>query len=663
MKKLGHIHFRNLLVGIIFLASMIAIWVGGGTPAAQAAANQNFIVKQVTTANGAHLEEVIINSPSTPPKGIERAAVSLPKSNPEVGVITLAVPAYEWTFGCSATSGSMIAAYYDRNGFPNIYTGPTNSGVMPMDSSVWPNWTDGTGTEYAQCPLAASHYGLDGRTTRGSIDDYWVGVSGAADPYMTGGWAQHAWGDSIGDYMKTSQYAYYNDDGSTTFYINSSSTPLTCAEMGSDGIGVYDGNYGRALFYQARGYTVTDCYTQLTDDYISGGFSFAQYKAEIDAGHPVMLQLAGHTIVGIGYDNSTSPATVYLHDTWDYLTHTMPWGGSYAGMQLWGASIVNLQPVPGISGNVGVGGAVLSYTDGTSKTAVSDGSGNYSFTVSSGWSGTVTPSKACFTFNSTYLTYTNVTSSQTGQNYTATNLPGCALPAVFRPSNGTWYINGVGATQYGTNGDIPVPADYTGAGKTELAVFRPSNGKWYINGVGVTQYGTNGDIPVPADYTGVGHAQLAVFRPSNGKWYINGVGVTQYGTNGDIPVPADYTGVGHAQLAVFRPSNGTWYIYGVGSFAYGHYRDIPVPADYNGDGKAELAVFRPNNGIWYIKGVGSFVNGQNSDIPIPADYNGDGNIELAVFRPSNGTWYIKGVGAFAYGTNGDIPVPSYYGGK
>jgi hypothetical protein len=36
-------------------------------------------------------------------------------------VATLTVPAYDWSFGCSATSGSMIAAYYDRNDFADFY--------------------------------------------------------------------------------------------------------------------------------------------------------------------------------------------------------------------------------------------------------------------------------------------------------------------------------------------------------------------------------------------------------------------------------------------------------------------------------------------------------------------------------------------------------------
>jgi hypothetical protein len=73
-----------------------------------------------------------------------------------------------------------------------------------------------------------------------------------------------------------------------------------------------------------------------------------------------------------------------------------------------------------ISGNAGVASATLSYTDGTPKTATSDGTGNYSFTVSYNWSGTVTPSLTGYNFTPTNRTYSNVLSDQTGQNYTAT---------------------------------------------------------------------------------------------------------------------------------------------------------------------------------------------------------------------------------------------------
>ena len=72
-----------------------------------------------------------------------------------------------------------------------------------------------------------------------------------------------------------------------------------------------------------------------------------------------------------------------------------------------------------ISGNVGVAGATLSYTDGTPKTATSDASGNYSITVSSGWSGGLTPSRAGFTFLPGSRTYSNVTTNLTNQNFTA----------------------------------------------------------------------------------------------------------------------------------------------------------------------------------------------------------------------------------------------------
>jgi hypothetical protein len=81
-----------------------------------------------------------------------------------------------------------------------------------------------------------------------------------------------------------------------------------------------------------------------------------------------------------------------------------------------------------ISGNVGVAGVVLSYIDGTAKTATSGPNGDYSFTVSDGWNGTVTPSHTCYTFTPPDRSYTNVIADQTGQDYEPTPIPasGCA---------------------------------------------------------------------------------------------------------------------------------------------------------------------------------------------------------------------------------------------
>jgi len=87
--------------------------------------------------------------------------------------------------------------------------------------------------------------------------------------------------------------------------------------------------------------------------------------------------------------------------------------------------------------------------------------------------------------------------------------------AVFRPSTGYWYISrnrdGVvsQATQFGANGDIPVRGIFNFYSfdvhpfiHTPFAVFRPSNGTWYVdrdnNGtVDITrQFGSAGDIPM-----------------------------------------------------------------------------------------------------------------------------------------------------------------------
>jgi hypothetical protein len=306
-------------------------------------------------ADGTLLELEIINGPPMPPPGYESERVAI-----QAPFLTRGIPAYfpsySWVLGCSAVSGAMIAGHYDRIGYPNMYTGPTNGGVMPPTDTYWPTWVDGQGARYVNNPLVASKDGVDGRIGRGTIDNYWVSyLSTADDPYITNSWPNHAWGTAIGDFMKTSQsaYPYQNVDGSTWFWNYPSGSPLDCSAMEVSltmpagqlpyYISENDGTYGRKLFYEARGYTVTDCYNQQADTIVETGFSLEDFQNQIDAGHPVLLNLEGHSIVGYGYSGST----IYIRDTWDSNPeniYTMTWGSSYMGMPLRSVSVVNLEP-------------------------------------------------------------------------------------------------------------------------------------------------------------------------------------------------------------------------------------------------------------------------------------------------------------------------------
>lgn len=331
------------IISLFVLALLVIATIFASQVLADDPEGKYYRVRTITLADGTSIDEIMINGPPTPPPGYERTTVELPEPNPAAGVNVLSdVPAFNWSFGCSATSAAMAAGYYDRKGYENMYTGPTNSGVMPLDNSSWPDWFDGTDWMH-QCPLSATHNGVDGRTIRGHVDDYWVSYgSTLPDPFIAN-WAEHTYGDCTGDHMKTNQSGYGNDDGSTTFYYYTNGAPTPCSDLEAAGPPyAYDGGCGLKYFYESRGYTVTNMYNQ----YIQGqgsnpalGFTYAQYKAEIDAGRPVVIHVTGHTMIGLGYDDATN--LMYIHDTWDYNTYTMIWDGTYHGMRH--LSVTNVQ--------------------------------------------------------------------------------------------------------------------------------------------------------------------------------------------------------------------------------------------------------------------------------------------------------------------------------
>lgn len=206
---------------------------------------------------------------------------------------------------------------------------------------------------------------------------------------------------------------------------------------------------------------------------------------------------------------------------------------------------------------------------------------------------------------------------------------------VLRSSNNTLQVQ-----QWGTCcNDESVARDYDGDHTTDFAVARygtkPSDEVvWYIlqssdQMVRAVPFGLTGDrenfsdAPVPSDYDGDGKADLAMFRfdfkgvyDDPNTYYVlrssdSTVQAQQMGDfNTDYLCPGDYDGDGKTDFAMWRgygpDTNGVWYVmrstdsniqaqaWGLGD------SDVPVQKDYDGDGKTDLAVWRPSDGTFYV---------------------------------------------------------------
>lgn len=214
---------------------------------------------------------------------------------------------------------------------------------------------------------------------------------------------------------------------------------------------------------------------------------------------------------------------------------------------------------------------------------------------------------------------------------------------------------------WGLNGDQTIQRDYDGDGITDVAVYRrgataAAQATWYIResttgnarveGFGLTGNGTTAfDTPIPGDYDGDGKFDIAVYRfgqtPAN--HYIikrssdSVITFQQFGNfQTDYILPGDYDGDGKYDLAVGRTgATGTspmvWWILQSSTGTtrtqtFGISSDLPVQGDYDGDGRTDLAVYRrgataaSNSNFWIYR---SFTNtpqvtawGLQADFPV-----------------------------------------------
>jgi hypothetical protein len=362
-----------------------------------------------------------------------------------VNVYLADVPDYPWWAGCFGTACGNLMGFWDRHGFPNFYTGPTQGGVAPLDTF---------GENAGIVSMWASQAGVDGRPWNqyGHYDDYYLDYESLLpDPYLSAGRPEHA-PDCIGDFIGLSQWKWVNLDGecdgnidgySFVYWDASGERRVNYVPTPAAGSPARDLQSGLRAWTQYRGCDA-EVFTQLADfnpHTPSGkGFTFGDLKAEIDAGYPVLLFLQNydelfrslaershvnpdmHGMLAYGYYETDGGAA--------YVRYRSSWASGdncfgFWGPQGWEANlplrgVIGYHPLPRITQNSLAGGNLTLQWDGPAAVIIDARRGITRFAQ-----GYVVE----MTSTLTVPNFAPVSPTITNRNWTITNAPS---PAYYR---------------------------------------------------------------------------------------------------------------------------------------------------------------------------------------------------------------------------------------
>ena len=244
------------------------------------------------------------------------------------------MPQAEYMYGCVATSVGMLLGYYDLYGYRSGDITYCMDDLIEGTISVCSRGSDDGSIYDMSDPSVLANF----IASTDYVSRFYGTSSGVELPYTfvnsdpAQGLNVSVW-NCLADYLGTGQYWRSNDDLSTTHYYASldwlDTTDQTLQVGGFDISARYvDFKYGLSLYVQGRGYELDP---DKTKSFAIDSFSFADFKAEIDAGRPVLLSMrsadnSGHTVLAYGYNAATQE--VIFDDT--YLSDCrMTWTGSY----------------------------------------------------------------------------------------------------------------------------------------------------------------------------------------------------------------------------------------------------------------------------------------------------------------------------------------------